>query len=250
MARLKGLLKLEGSVDNLIFYQLNGVLVARSKPSISKSALKKSKKYRSMRANAAEMGEASKSGKLFRNACGEFYLNGSERLAYQRVTKLMKAIQRLDQSALRGKRTVDGGMKHAKAMNLFMEFQFNKNLPTDALLANSIEVVDDAYKIKIRNLLPKRDLTWPEGATHCILKSGLVKLDFKSRKHSMAKSEECVLALKEKSRNIELTITDHLENIEGVSFHLLGITYWQEMNGNMHQLMDDHFRLMRIVGIH
>lgn len=68
MARTGGIAKFKGSLDDLVFYELDGQRVVRRKGRVSKSVFKKSKRYARVRENCSEFGHASRIAKLIRSS--------------------------------------------------------------------------------------------------------------------------------------------------------------------------------------
>ena len=68
MARYKSILQFQGSIDGLVFYQLNGVSVVRKKSGFNRDDFKTKENYARVRENSSEFGHCSKMGKMLRNA--------------------------------------------------------------------------------------------------------------------------------------------------------------------------------------
>jgi hypothetical protein len=63
MATYESLIKIKGSIGDLVFYSLNGKNVVRKKSGFNKNAFKKSPSYEKVRQNSSEFGHCSKAGK-------------------------------------------------------------------------------------------------------------------------------------------------------------------------------------------
>ena len=72
MARYKSILQFRGSLDGLVFYQLNGVPVVRKKSGFDKNSFKTKDNYARVRENSSEFGHCSKVGKMLRHAVRPF----------------------------------------------------------------------------------------------------------------------------------------------------------------------------------
>lgn len=126
MARYKSILQLRGSVDGLVFYQLNGVPVVRKKSGFDKNSFKTKDNYARVRENSSEFGHCSKVGKMLRHAVRPFSEKSGDKFLYQSFAKLMTEIKDLDHFSDRGKRSVEIGLRTIEGKKLLTEFAFGK----------------------------------------------------------------------------------------------------------------------------
>jgi len=124
MATYESLIKLNGSLGDLVFYNLNGKNIVRKKSGFNKNAFKKSASYEKVRQNSSEFGHCSKIGKIIRQ-CLEVYIKQSDdALLYQRFAKLMTEIKDSDVISEKGKRSVKNGIETELGFQLLKKFQF------------------------------------------------------------------------------------------------------------------------------
>ncbi|WP_228448005.1 MULTISPECIES: hypothetical protein [unclassified Chryseobacterium] len=144
MATYESLIKIKGSVGDLVFYTLNGKNVVRKKSGFNKKAFKKDPSYEKVRQNSSEFGHCSKMGKIIRNSLDIFLKESGDALLYQKFARLMTEIKDLDIISGRGKRTVENGLKTDAGKKLLNAFQFGeiKNICTE------IEYKDDLLCVK------------------------------------------------------------------------------------------------------
>ncbi|AZB11932.1 hypothetical protein EG344_23205 [Chryseobacterium sp. G0162] len=144
MATYESLIKIKGSVGDLVFYTLNGKNVVRKKSGFNKTAFKKDPSYEKVRQNSSEFGHCSKTGKIIRNSLELYLKETGDALLYQRFAKLMTEIKNLDTISERGKRTVENGLKTEEGKKLLKSFQFGeiKNVLTE------VEHQDHSLRIK------------------------------------------------------------------------------------------------------
>ncbi|MCT2409165.1 hypothetical protein NZD88_16580 [Chryseobacterium antibioticum] len=126
MATYESLIKINGSVGDLVFYSLNGKNVVRKKSGFNKTAFKKSPSYEKVRQNSSEFGHCSKAGKTIRSCIEGYIKEAGDPLLYQKFAKLMTAIKDLDIVSERGKRTVQNGLITPEGLKLLKEFRFGK----------------------------------------------------------------------------------------------------------------------------
>lgn len=133
MATYESLIKIKGSVGDLVFYTLNGKNVVRKKSGFNKKAFKKDPSYEKVRQNSSEFGHCSKTGKIIRNSLDLYLKETGDALLYQKFARLMTEIKDLDTISERGKRTVANGLKTETGKKLLKAFQFGeiKNVLTE-----------------------------------------------------------------------------------------------------------------------
>ncbi|WP_315056131.1 hypothetical protein [Chryseobacterium indoltheticum] len=111
MATYESFIKLNGSIGDLVFYNLNGKNIVRKKSGFNKAAYKKSPTYEKVRQNSSEFGHCSKIGKLIRFCISKYIELADDALLYQRFAKTMTKIKDLDVENEKGKRSVKNGLK-------------------------------------------------------------------------------------------------------------------------------------------
>lgn len=124
MATYESFLKLNGTVGDLVFYNLNGKNVVRKKSGFNKNAFKKSASYEKVRQNSSEFGHCSKIGKVFRQCLESYIKECDDALLYQKFAKLMTEIKDLDSISEKGKRTVKNGIATDAGIQMLRDFQF------------------------------------------------------------------------------------------------------------------------------
>ena len=72
MARLKGLLKIEGTLDNLTFYKTQDGHLVKTKSGVSGDRIANDPNFQRTRENGSEFGSSASAGKLLRNAVRNF----------------------------------------------------------------------------------------------------------------------------------------------------------------------------------
>lgn len=124
MATYESFIKINGTVGDLVFYNLNGKNVVRKKSGFNKNAFNKSPSYEKVRQNSSEFGHCSKIGKIFRQCLEPYIKECNDALLYQKFAKLMTEIKDLDSISEKGKRTVKVGLCTEPGMQMLQSFQF------------------------------------------------------------------------------------------------------------------------------
>ncbi|WP_143885466.1 hypothetical protein [Chryseobacterium binzhouense] len=128
MATYESFIKLNGTIGDLVFYNLNGKNIVRRKSGFNKTAYKKSPSYEKVRQNSSEFGHCSKVGKAIRICLAEYIAEAQDALLYQRFAKTMTGIKDSDIASEKGNRTVKAGLKTNSGKSLLQQFQFG-NIP-------------------------------------------------------------------------------------------------------------------------
>ena len=137
MAKYKSLVEIQGSIDDLVFYNLNGIPVVRRKSGFNKDSFKNNPNYAKVRENSSEFGHCSKSGKMIRESLNAYIADNGDKYLYQKFAKVMTQIKDLDTISERGKRRIPNGLKHPAAAVLLRDFNFGifENLSAVAQLS-------------------------------------------------------------------------------------------------------------------
>lgn len=125
MAKPKGLIKIEGTIDGLTYYTLNGQLVVRKKGGgFHTEAIKHGKHMSRVRENATEFGHCSHVGKELRQVLRPFYHGIKYTGLHGRVAGMLTNIKNLDPLNERGVRKVGEGLHTEAGRQLLMDFDF------------------------------------------------------------------------------------------------------------------------------
>ncbi|MGC4128335.1 MAG: hypothetical protein QM564_01965 [Bergeyella sp.] len=154
MAKYKSLVELQGSIGDLVFYNLNGIPVVRRKSGFSKEAYESNPNYKKVRENSTEFGHCSKSGKLLRETVKEYIGDCEDQYMYQKFAKVMTQIKDMDYTSAKGKRRIENGYRSPEAVKLLADFQFGKFEP-----ASKYAVSEQAMFTKTVVLKNKTDIT-------------------------------------------------------------------------------------------
>lgn len=117
MGELTGLLKIKGKIDDFVIYELNGKLVVRRKPNVSKSKREKDPAYERVRESNKEFGGASKLSAWLRTSLRTFiYKDQNKNLNNQLTSAFLKMIQQGPGN--RGQRVITWQEDHINLQNI------------------------------------------------------------------------------------------------------------------------------------
>ncbi|MGQ1891300.1 hypothetical protein ACT29H_12745 [Thermophagus sp. OGC60D27] len=246
MARQESFLKLKGRVGDLTFYKSGGKYLARTKGGIDGDRIKNDPRFARTRENGQEFLRAVKAGKLLRDAFREQLTLTSDRGMSGRLSSAFSKIVKSDEVSARGERNVMAG-----DVALLTGFEFNansnlKNIFTEgygASLAEGVaEVLIDAFN--------PSSIRKPEGATHGQFVTVAGFFDFNGLESAAATVEGEPFSLDE-SEHLEETLTiGSVEPVEGgVGVVMLGLLFWQEVNGELYKLNNGSTNALRVIAV-
>lgn len=245
MAKQRGIIKLEGTIGDITFVKTQDGFLAKEKTSISASRMASDPAFDRTRENNAEFGRAGKAGKLVRKTFSTLLQNAKDRKVVSRLTKEMMKVIKADATSNRGLRNVVDG-----EAELLQGFNFNSNAILGSTLyagyTPSIDRPTGVLEINIPAFIPATGLAVPEGATHFKLVSAGAEIDFEKESATAAASETGILPI-----DTNLTAPVTLSNqVTAASTHplflLLGIQFFQEVNGKYYTLKNGAFNALTI----
>lgn len=246
MAQQKGHLPVKGRIGNLSFYKTRDGFLVKDKGGIDKNRIASDPKFQRTRENGAEFGRAGKAGKLLRNAVKAVSQKSSDGRAVSRLTKLMMTVLKTDTESRRGERTVVNGN-----IELLQGFQFNISAVLDstffAPFTTAIDRATGHLSVDIDAFVPENMVGKPEGATHFQINSAAAEVDFEGNVYAAAHSSSATIPWD----NVE-TAPISLENVVTANsthplFLLLGVEFFQEVNGQMYSLRNGGYNSLAIV---
>lgn len=248
MAKLKGLLKIEGTLDNLTFYKTQDGFLVKTKSGVSGDRIANDPNFQRTRENGQEFGSAASSGKLVRNAVRSLMMNASDNRVTSRLTQIMSKIKNYDTTSIRGERNVALGVADPEALALLKGFDFNKRAIMKSILFAPYNVDTGTGEISFDALTPINDINFPSGATHISLRSAYVTLDYATNTSSTVYSPVENLLIDGTTAALSLTPTGAPSGGSN-AFYLLMIEFFQEVNGVQYSLKNGAFNSLSIVEV-
>lgn len=147
MAKYNELKEIRGTIDDLVFYTLNGKQVVRKKSGFNTEAFKNNPNYKKVKENSTEFGHCSKASKMLRTALSSYVENCGDKLMYQKFTKVMTNIKNLDTQSEHGKRRIEIGLKNENALTLLKQFQFGELPNLDKIATREIGLFNESIRI-------------------------------------------------------------------------------------------------------
>ena len=248
MARQKGIIKLKGTIGDITFYKTQDGHLAREKGGIEASRIANDPAFQRTRENGSEFGRAGKAGKLMRTAFRGALLKAADGRMVSRLTQRMIKVIQADSTSDRGLRNVIDG----EAELLFgFEFNIRGKLGTSlfAPFVADIDRVTGEIKVDLPSFVPLNMIAAPGGTTHFKIISAGAEIDFEEETFIVANSETAILPW-------DITPTAVISQVNAVTanstkplFLVLGVEFYQQINGQMYSLKNGAFNPLSVVKV-
>lgn len=248
MAKLKGILTLEGTLQEMTFYKTQDGHLVKAKSGVSAKRLATDPAFARTRENWAEFGNAASGGKVLRDAVRNMIAAAADNRVTSRLTQVMARIKNLDTTSARGERTVAIGIATPEGKVLLKNFNFNNKAILGAVLYKPYSVDTATGVISITDLVPINEIAAPAGSTHFSMKSAFVIVDFVAGTSDVSYSNVENLPIDGTSTSITLT-PDVVPAGTGTKLFLLQIEFFQEINAIQYSLKNGAFNALSIVEV-
>ncbi|MGM9476227.1 hypothetical protein ACS5PU_07345 [Pedobacter sp. GSP4] len=246
MARQEGLIKLKGRIGDLTFYKTKDGYQAREKGGVTASRIANDPKYQRTRENGAEFGRATRAGKLFRTAFKTLTSQLADKRVSQRLMKEMLSVIRADSVNDRGLRQVLDA--ETELLNGF-EFNINGTISSTIHIpyTSNIDRAAGTAGIAFPAFSAKDLISSPAGATHFKFSAAAAVIDFETEVFELNVNESDLIEVKEVAAGaINLSCTLSPASVKPI-FLLLGISFFQQVNGRDYSLSNGAFNGLALV---
>lgn len=248
MAKQKGIIKLEGTIGDITFYKSQDGFLARGKGGVDGGRIANDANFQRTRENGAEFGAAGRAGKVLRNALRALLQNSKDSRMVSRLTAEMVKVIQEDATNPRGQRNVIDG-----EAELLEGFEFNKNGKLGATLFaplnKTIDRIAGTLIADIAAFVPQNMIAAPGGTTHFKLVSAGIAVDFENEKFETDSNATGILpwdAIATAPINLANAVT---ANSTHPLFLVVGVEFYQEVNGQMYPLKNGSFNALSIVKV-
>ncbi|WP_111709087.1 hypothetical protein [Lutibacter citreus] len=248
MAKQTGIIKLKGTIGGISFYKTSDGHLAREKGGVDKSRIANDPAFQRTRENGSEFGAAGKGGKTLRSAIRILLQNAKDKRVVSRLTTQLLKVVKTDTSNARGLRTIqDGNMSSLKG------FEFNLNGKLGSTLftpfTTTFDRVSGDATLDIAAFAPMVRVAAPAGTTHFKVVAGVSDLDFANESSSFQNDETAILPYDNaNTATAALTMSAPANSTQPVII-VLGIEFYQEVNGQMYTLKNGAYNALSIVEI-
>ena len=246
MARLKGILKIEGTLDELTFYKTQDGHLVKTKGGVSADRIANDPNFQRTRENGSEFGSSATAGKVLRNAVRNLMMNAADNRVTSRLTQVMTVIKNYDTTSARGERTVAVGIADPAALALLKDFDFNDKAILSGVLFAPFIVTPATGEIAIPAFVPLNDIAYPGGATHVNMKAAYANVDFTNEISAIEYSPVTNLPIDGTNTPVSL-VPAGVPAGAGTKFYLLLLEFFQEVNGIQYPLKNGAYNVLNIV---
>ncbi|MCF6182673.1 hypothetical protein [Lutibacter sp.] len=248
MARQTGIIKLKGTIGGITFYKTSDGDLAREKGGVDASRIANDPAFQRTRENGSEFGRAGKGGKIVRNAIRILLQNAKDKRVVSRLTTDLLKVVKTDTTNDRGLRTIQDGN-----MSLLQGFEFNINGKLGATLfapvVNAFDRVTGDATVSIAPFAPTVRVAAPAGTTHFKVVTGATEVDFAGETSTFENDETAILPYDSAmTAAIDLTATVTANSTLPV-IQVLGIEFYQEVNGAMYPLKNGSYNALSAVKV-
>lgn len=248
MAKLKGIIKLEGTLDNLTFYKGQDGYLVKTKGGVSKERIQNDPAFERTRENGSEFGSSASSGKLLRTSLRNLMIRAKDNRVSSRVTQKMTQIKNFDTTSVRGQRNVSMGLSTPQGKETLKGLDFNKRAMLSNVLFAPFTLDGTTGEITIPNLTPANDISYPSGATHVSFTSAFLRLDFETSENTIEYSPTLNIPIDTASETQTL-IPAGVPTSIGHNIYVLLVEFFQEINGVQYPLKNDAYNVLNIVEV-
>ena len=248
MAKQTGIIKLKGTIGGISFYKTADGHLAREKGGVDKNRIQNDPAFQRTRENGSEFGRAGKGGKVLRNAIRVLLQNAKDKRVVSRLTKTLVAVTKTDVVNERGSRTLQDGN-----LSLLESFEFNLNGKLGATLfaayTKAFDRVSGDATLDLAAFSPTIRIAAPAGTTHFKIVMGASELDFVNETSTFESDETVILpysAANTAAIALSATIT---ANSTLPVVQVLGVEFYQEVNGQMYALKNGAYNALSVVTI-
>lgn len=248
MARQEGIIKLNGRIGDLTFYKTKNGYLAREKGGVDASRIASDPRYQRTRENMAEFGRATKAGKFFRLAFKTLTSQLSDNRVSNRLMKEMLKVIQADGVNERGMRMVLDA-----ETELLTGFEFNIQAPVRTTVnvqyRTSIDRASGLLTFDCGDFSARDLIHSAHGATHFRLSTAAAALNFEAETFELNVSETVTMHVKDvaiPAISLSCQLTPGSPN---PLFLLLGISFYQRVNGFDYPLSNGAFNGLALVQI-
>ncbi len=248
MARQKSIIKLKGTLGDITFYKTRDGHMARERGGVSADRIMNDPAFQRTRENGAEFGRAGRAGKTLRRSIQTLLQNAADPRMVSRLTREMIKVLQMDAINPRGLRNVIDG-----EAEMLQGFEFNSEGKLGTTLFAPYETTIDraagTASVELQPFVPADSIGVPSGSTHFQLVAAAMAVDFTQEKSVSEKTETQVLPI----NNVATSLIQLAHTLPADSPHplfvVLGISFFQEVNGSFYALKNGGYNALQIVQV-
>jgi hypothetical protein len=248
MAKQRGIFKAEGTIDEVTFYKSKDGFLIRQKGGVSADRMATDPAFERTRENQQEFARAGKAGKVLRNALRSLLVNSGDRLLVSRLFTEMMKVVKADATSDRGQRNVLDG-----ELEILEGFEFNEGGKLSQTLFAQfralIDRVNSSLTVNVASFVPSNMIAAPAEATHYQIVSAGGFIDFTTGTNGIVTKATEMLAIDGEPSAVIDHVLDGGADATRPMFIVLGISFYQEVNGKNYSLKNGAYNALSVVKV-
>lgn len=240
MAKVKGIVTLQGTLGGVNYYQtIYGPIAREAGGGFNGDAIRTKASMKRVRENGSEFGHCSRVNKLFRQGIGEFYEHYKFAGLHGHLMRLFTGLKDLDTVNERGERRVGLGLATEAGKTLMRTFDYTPESRLSNLWPYKPQIDDSDYTLRFTSI----DMTkvkFPKGATHLKLLYGVLDMDFENMTFVRYTAEPVLIDRSFDSHSLDITLTE-MPIITQTAIGVLGMRLYQRVDENLYPLNDERY---------
>lgn len=249
MAKLKGILKIEGTLGDITFYKnKDGEYIAKTKSGVSKKRIEKDPAFARTRENGSEFGNVAHSGKLIRLGSSVLINKAKESTLNNRLVQLLTKVKNLDVVSIRGLRQVAIGLATPEGKAFLKGYDFNSKSVLGAVLHCPYVLDTTTGSVSLTDFMPVDMVQHPTNSTHVTLATGILCLDLTTGIYQMTYSDSVNLKL-DMAISSPIMRPNDMPGGDGFKFYFFLIEFFQEVNGVQYALNNGIYNVLNLLEV-
>ncbi len=246
MARLKGILPIEGTVGDMTFVKTEDGIILKNKGGVDKSRIETDPAYARLRDHMKEFTGAGKASKLIFRALKSSMYKAADSKVFSRLQKLMMKVVNTDPTNTFGNRNIEDG-----DLTLLTGFEFNRHSMLDSTFfapyTTNIDRVTGEAEVVLPAFVPEGSVYMPQGSTHFRVIATGAEIDFAAGTF-IVDSEVTAYLPYNNVATAPITLTCALTaNTTKRIFLSVGIEFAKEVNGQKYPFNNGSFNGFALV---
>ncbi len=248
MAKQRGVHKIEGTIDELTYYQRDGKQFVRKRTTLRGDRIKTDPAFARVQESFREFGLGAQNGKLIRKAFGYSIDRVADKRLTNRLNSVLNKIKALDTLNPSGSRTAGQGLETPEGRALLTGFGFNQNAVLDQILKAPFVVDTVTGLISVSGLIPEEMLNAPFPATHFSLHSVWVRIDFATGTFQKVVTNGTQIVIDATEQDIELEPASVPQG-NGRDLIALTVRFYKSVSGSVLPLNDSSHQAGAIIAV-
>lgn len=247
MAKQIGIIKIEGTIDQLSFYKSGGMFIVRRKGGADATRIKNDPEFERTRENMREFKHIANIGTLLRRAFYPFLVMNSNVGLVGRMMNHFTKIRNLDDKNERGSRNVVSGLATKVGQELLLDFGFNPNVRIRDIFSGTMEVDKEVGSIAFIDFNPVKQIVFPIQASHLEFETIRAIFDFEKLNYQASTIEALRIPIQNITQTYSITPTQI--TLTGIVIQVVKINFYQQVNDQIYVLKQSEFSPVDIVSI-